>query len=100
MRTETVYTTQDGQRHNTPDDARRHADKVYGIALSNLSHTIIREADFSYRKLMDFLDGNLDEFIKLKALKQDAETWEGEENRYVWKQGENGRRGEWVTVNS
>jgi len=95
MKTETVYTTSDKTRHNTLDDAKRHADKLYGEALSKFAHGICG-LDWKYGSVMEHLDENLCDLIKLKALRDDAETWiDGEGDLRKWVEGKNGLRSGW-----
>lgn len=62
--------TRDGKLHPTVDKATRHAEKVYGEALSNMAHKVLLHGD-KYMKLQDFIDTNLDGFVALQVLKQD-----------------------------
>lgn len=71
MRQVVKIQTRDGVLHDSPEDARRHADRVYGEALTRLAHRAV--ALDKYTKMVDFLDANLDAFVELKALKQDME---------------------------
>lgn len=67
----TIYQTLDGAHHDTPDDAKRHLDRLYGAVLTSLAHQAIRVE--KYAAMCDFLDSNLDAFIELKRLRDDME---------------------------
>jgi hypothetical protein len=71
MKTVTMIQTQDGEYHTDEQSAKRHADKVYGEALSVMAARLVRIEKYS--PMMDFIDANLDEFRKLKALRDDYE---------------------------
>jgi hypothetical protein len=71
MKTVTMIQTQDGEYHTDERSAKRHADKVYGEALSVMSARLVKIEKYS--PMMDFIDANLDEFQKLKALRDDCE---------------------------
>ena len=58
MKTETVYTTSDGQRHDTIDRAKRHADARYADAMCRLSHRLV--AVEKYGRMTEFVDAHLD----------------------------------------
>jgi hypothetical protein len=62
--------TRDGKLHHDYIVAKRHAEKVYGEALSSVARKIVA-LDWKYVATMEFLDANLDAFIELKALKDD-----------------------------
>lgn len=71
MKTVTKVQTFDGALHDTEAAARRHAEKLYGEALSRLAARLV--AIQKYSPMMEFIDSNLSEFEKLKTLKSD--TW-------------------------
>lgn len=62
--------TRDGLLHKTEEDAERHADKVYGLALSKLAHEIVNIEKYSL--LLDYLDRNLPKFLELSELQEDT----------------------------
>jgi hypothetical protein len=93
MKTNTVYTTLGGKHHFSVDDARRHAEKVCGEALSKAAHALVA-LDWKYSAVLSHLDANLDNFLTLRQLKTDAREWETDEGVLVWVE-EEGKRGEW-----
>lgn len=76
MQKVTKYQTLDGVLHNTQQVAQAHADKVYGIYLSGLAHESLRIEKYS--AMQEFIEANLDRFIKLKELKEDMKLQEDE----------------------
>lgn len=71
MRPVSRYQTRDNQLHLTEKDAKRHAEKLYGLGVSTLAHKLL-QCD-KYSKMQEFIDQNLDAFIELKTLKLDME---------------------------
>lgn len=69
MRTVERVQTIDGQLHETLEAATRHAEKVYGLALSKLAGEMLKIE--KYIGMQEFIDGSLDEFVRLAALKND-----------------------------
>lgn len=63
--------TADGALHDSEELARRHAEKVYGDALSKLVHPMAHLT--KYAQWMDYVDRNLSAFVKLAALKADID---------------------------
>lgn len=76
MQKVTKYQTLDGVLHNTQQAAQAHADKVYGICLSNLAQESLRVE--KYLAMQEFIEANLDRFIKLKELQEDMKLQEDE----------------------
>ena len=74
MQKVTKYQTLDGSLHDTEQAARHHADKVYGIVLSNLAHETLRVE--KYADMLAFLETSLEKFVKLKELKDDMKLQE------------------------
>ena len=77
MKQVTRYQTLDGELHPTAHAATNHAERRYGEALTSLAHQAVRQE--KYTKMVDFIDGHLDAFAALKALKADI-SLEGSEN--------------------
>ena len=75
--------TRDGELHETFEKAIRHAEVVYGESLTRLATKVVRID--KYTAMCDFIDENLEMFIKLDELKADielqVETDEERENR-------------------
>jgi hypothetical protein len=65
----TVYATQDGQHHATPNDAKRHAAAIYGNALSHMAARLLQITKAT--PMHEFIDTNLSEFAQLALLKAD-----------------------------
>ncbi len=83
MRQKTVVETSDGGTHDTLKDAQKHLDNQYGNLLTSLTHKLV-VTDLKYLALMDFVEAHLDDFVKLKALKIEAENYTDEEgNEFV-----------------
>ncbi len=67
----TRFETLDGALHASPLDAKRHAEKRYGDALTAISHKLARLE--KYAAIQDFIDANLGEFTALAELREDCE---------------------------
>lgn len=77
MKRVTKFETLDGKLFDSERDAKRHAEKRYGDALLSLGRRLTHQ---SYTFVTDFIDENLEAFIQLKALKQDYDLIENEED--------------------
>lgn len=77
MKHVTKVQTKDGALHNSPSDARRYAEKLYGEALSRLAHNLVQIE--KYLAMQEFVDQNLEVFAELKALKADIAMEPGDE---------------------
>lgn len=73
--------TMDGKLHHDYGRAKCHAENVYGLALTKLAQAALRCE--KYTPMLEFIDANLDEFVQLKALKDDI-TLEPEEKMLPW----------------
>lgn len=62
------YQTLNGALHDTVQDAQRHLKKLYGDHLLAIGRNI---ANSSYTNVTEYIDSNLDLFVKLKAIKDD-----------------------------
>lgn len=94
MKAETFYVTLDNKLHKTLDDAKRHAEKVYGEELSKVAHKIVA-LNWKYSAVMEWLDTNLQLFPSLINLKNDANTFIPED----WDEGSStwdSERKKWV----
>ena len=76
MKRVTRYQTLDGELHPSVHAATNHAERRYGDALTSLAHQAVRQE--KYTQMVAFLDGNLDAFAALKALKADISFDDGE----------------------
>lgn len=65
--------TFDNLVHQTKRDATKHLDKLYGDIILPLSRKLCQ---MKYTEASDFIDENLDEFVKLKTIKDDMNTYE------------------------
>ena len=65
------YQTRDGKLHDTLAKARRHAEVVYGEALSKIAHRLVHIEKYS--DFQQYIEDHLDDFVRLKELKSDAE---------------------------
>lgn len=65
------YQTQDGVIHDSEHQARRYVDMLYGKGLTKLAHDLVQLQKFT--QVQDFIDTRLDEFVRLKALRDDAQ---------------------------
>lgn len=72
MKAQTFFVTKDGQHHDTQRTAVRHAEAVYGYALTSIAHKIIA-CDWKYLAVCEFIEAHLDEFVELRKLKADIE---------------------------
>lgn len=63
------YKTIDGNVHLSLDDAVRHAERVYGEALTRYAHYMIGIGKYSV--MCEYLDSHLNEFAYLLKLKKD-----------------------------
>jgi hypothetical protein len=70
MKRVTKIETRDGSLHDSTRDAKRHADKAYGDALLRIGRALAQQ---KYTFVTDYIDRNLDAFAELKALKEDAQ---------------------------
>ena len=77
MKQVTKYETLGGKLHSSHDDARRHAERVYGDALTALANRLLRQD--KYTAMCNFIDANLDDFESLRQLKADIELQPPEE---------------------
>ena len=75
----TCFKTRDGKIHETMSDAKRHAESAYGNALTQLAHQIINVE--KYAKICEYIDVNIEKFAELKALKDDIEVENGEDEQ-------------------
>lgn len=64
-----MYQTMDGHVHRDEHTAKRHADTLYGSALTLLAGKLA--VIDKYIATADFIDSNLNAFVSLKALKDD-----------------------------
>lgn len=71
MKRVTMYQTYDGELHTTEKLATHHLKKLYGDALSTLSHQLVTATDGYYGKTVEFLDTHLEDFRLLLLLKED-----------------------------
>lgn len=69
MKAVPMIVTSDGAQHTSVERATRHAEQRYGDALSRLAHRLI-QCD-KYGVMQAFIDETLDQFVALKALKDD-----------------------------
>ena len=72
-----MFKTLDGIAHPSFDTANRHAEKVYGNALTALAKRLLLQDKYTY--MCTFVDENLEEFQLLAALKADIELSAPEE---------------------
>ncbi len=63
--------TRDGELHDNALKADRHAQKVYGEALSRMATRLL--AVEKYTAMHEFLEANLPVFLELHALRADME---------------------------
>lgn len=61
--------TLDGKLHLHAFDGKKHAEKVYGEALTKVAHQLVRVE--KYQAMCDFVDSHIEEFVMLKLLKDD-----------------------------
>lgn len=61
--------TSDGALHDSEELARRHAERLYGEALSKLVHPMAHL--HKYSEWMDYVDRNLNGLLNLAKLKAD-----------------------------
>lgn len=71
MKTVKHIETMDGKLHATLADAKRHAEAVYGLALSRLAGELVKVD--KYVAMHEAIETRLEEFLKLAALKADIE---------------------------
>lgn len=62
--------TADGKLHEHVSAAQRHAEKLYGEALTKLAAEAVRVE--KYGAMAEFIDSNLPRFLELSALKADC----------------------------
>ncbi len=85
MKAKLIYETSDGGTFDSLHQATKHLRHSYGLELSNICHKIVKETDFKYSNLLDFVNEHLGDFVKLKALKIEAENYTDEEgNEFVF----------------
>lgn len=81
MRKVIRYQTADGQLHDTPERAARHADELYGSELTAMAWELSQIG--KYKLMIAFLESNLERFrglLELRAdIAMDAETDQEEE---------------------
>lgn len=71
------FQTSDGVLHDDIDKAKRHAEKRYGDALVGIANELLEiqrlnpEPVLRRNKMAEYIDANLDEFLKLQGLKKD-----------------------------
>lgn len=61
--------TIDGVLHETPQAAKRHAEARYADKLLPLAGKLVQIG--KYTAMADYLNNNLDQFLELRALKDD-----------------------------
>lgn len=61
--------TSDGKIHRDALRAAEYAETRYQNALSSIAHRMVHQD--KYTKMMEFVDAHLDEYVNLKALKDD-----------------------------
>lgn len=71
MRKVIRYQTRDGELHVSYEAAQRHAENIYGLALSAIVHKMLRVD--KYALALDFVDTELPAFGHLIALKADID---------------------------
>jgi F0F1-type ATP synthase delta subunit len=69
MKTIKGYQTEDGKVHITLENAKTYADNRYGNALLTLAKHLVTID--KYKEMTEFLDNNLQRFLKLQELKDD-----------------------------
>jgi hypothetical protein len=78
MRRERRWVTSDLVAHANEKDAKRHAEKRYGEAVSRLSHEIAPQD--KYQSATEWVDGSLGRFADLIALKRDCDIERSEDD--------------------
>lgn len=71
MRYVSMVQTKDGTLHASEMEARRHAEKVYGEALSKMAAKLLHIT--KYGPMHEFLEANLGEFQRIKWLQEDCQ---------------------------
>lgn len=71
-----VYEIASGARFDTYDEAQRVINKQYGNLLTSIARMIVAH-EGKYVKIVQWIDENLDMFLKLAEIKQDLNL-EGE----------------------
>lgn len=77
MKRITAYVTENGAIYQDFKDAKRMAENRYGIALCELCHRILKVD--KYQAMQDFIDENLEAFLRLAELKRDINLETNEE---------------------
>lgn len=70
MKKITKIQTLNGVLHDDVKSAKRHLEKLYGDHLLAIGRSL---ANSSYTNVTEYIDSNLDAFVKLKAIKDDME---------------------------
>lgn len=83
MKRVTVFETSDGVLHRERRKAAHHAEERYGNHLLAVSKNITGKFS-KYKETIEFLDENLDEFLdqlnQLKALRDDRDLMDSEDD--------------------
>jgi hypothetical protein len=68
--------TLDGKTHDNKKDALRHLDRLYGDILLRIARDL---GELNYTGRSDYIDQNLDLFVRLSKIKADMQIEEPEE---------------------
>ncbi|MFA5036431.1 MAG: hypothetical protein WC479_04575 [Candidatus Izemoplasmatales bacterium] len=82
MKPITMIQTYDGAIHTDAESASKHLDKQYGDIILKLTHKIcdiVFEQGHPITLVSDYIDANLNEFEKLRVIKNDMEYIKNEE---------------------
>ena len=69
--------TFDGLEFDSVKDAERHLNNIHGILLAKLSHNIV---NLKFAQIGDYIDENVDLFVKLQTIKNDLLLENDQEN--------------------
>ena len=78
MKKVTLYQTLDGRLFTSPEAAKAHADRAYGMALCRLARRVVNVGERG--DTTEFINDNLDDFFWLSRLKADIEIPEEEKD--------------------